>query len=439
MADDIAPELLEKVQSDYRKLREKDEELARIREKTAAGSADGKDLDAYAVREGELLAEALRNNVSGEALPNGKMYFNIANRVLPPVLQEDYGHVADMAERIQQSMNDKAGIHIRAQRPDLEEDRVKGLVNLAATADQYENIRKELEGDVVNFSQSVATNSVRKNADFQYKAGLSPKIVRTEAAGCCKWCSDLAGTYDYASVKAAGNAVWQRHRGCGCVVEYDPGNGSRQNVHTKQRYDWKEENITATASRIKESEEFERTEQEKSEERKEYIASAAAVPSKMRQYVPDPETRRRIIQEGINEKKAVFAEEGTTLNKLGYSLPEKEGYYTVVCHGKQYYVEFKGKRIDPDTLCAIIAQREDYKKGTDIRLISCYAGTKEDGVARYIADKLGVNVLAADKKAIISKTLSGEWLVYSGSEEKKHDGNMLIFEPKGGVRIAESN
>lgn len=234
MADDIAPELLEKVQSEYRKLRENDAELARIRERTAAGTADGKDLDAYAVREGELLAEALRNNVSGDVLPNGKMYFNIADRVLQPVLEEDYGHVADISERIYQSLNSKAGIHIRAQRPDLDEDRVKGLVNLAATADQYEDIRKQLEGDVVNFSQSVSTDSVRKNADFQYKAGLSPKIVRTAAAGCCKWCTDLAGTYDYATVKASGKEVWQRHRGCGCVVEYDPGNGSRQNVHTKQ-------------------------------------------------------------------------------------------------------------------------------------------------------------------------------------------------------------
>ena len=49
MAEDIAPELLEKVQSEYRKLRENDAELAQIREKTAAGSSDGKDLDAYAV------------------------------------------------------------------------------------------------------------------------------------------------------------------------------------------------------------------------------------------------------------------------------------------------------------------------------------------------------------------------------------------------------
>lgn len=269
MAEDIVPGLLEKVQSDYRELRENDEELARISERTAAGSADGKDLDAYAVREGELLAEALRRNVSGDILPNGKMYFNIANRVLPPVLKENYGNVADMSQRIITGMNERAGIHIKAQRPELNEDRVKGLVNLAAAADQYEDRRKELEGDVVNFSQSVGTDTVRKNADFQYQAGLSPKIHRTAEGGCCKWCSGLSGTYDYGSVKGTGNEVWQRHRDCRCVVEFDPGNGRRQNAHSKA---WKSDEDRA--KRIEYSQEKnEEREQERQQERQRRIDS----------------------------------------------------------------------------------------------------------------------------------------------------------------------
>ena len=269
MAEDIVPGLLEKVQSDYRELRENDEDLARISERTAAGSADGKDLDAYAVREGELLAEALRRNVSGDILPNGKMYFNIANRVLPPVIKENYGNVADMSQRIITGMNERAGIHIKAQRPELNEDRVKGLVNLAAAADQYEDRRKELEGDVVNFSQSVGTDTVRKNADFQYQAGLSPKIHRTAEGGCCKWCSGLSGTYDYGSVKGTGNEVWQRHRDCRCVVEFDPGNGRRQNAHSKA---WKSDEDRA--KRIEYSQEKnEEREQERQQERQRRIDS----------------------------------------------------------------------------------------------------------------------------------------------------------------------
>ena len=231
--EDIAPELLKKVQEDYRKRCENDKELARIEALAESGKANGKDTDAYAVRAGELLAAALHDNVSGDVLPDGKMYFNIASRVLPPVLRDNYELVAGMSTRIQQVLNDNAGLHMKALRPDLNEDRVKGLVNLAASADQYEDKRKELEADVVNFSQRISADGFHKNAEFQYTSGFNPKIRREAESGCCKWCQALEGTYDYYDVRDTGNDVWRRHRGCKCVVEYDPGTGRRQNAHTK--------------------------------------------------------------------------------------------------------------------------------------------------------------------------------------------------------------
>ena len=81
-----------------------------------------------------------------------------------------------------------------------------------------------------------------------------------------------------------------------------------------------------------------------------------------------------------------------------------------------------------ETLCAIIAQRKDYKKGTDIRLISCYTGSKEDGVAQYIANKLGVTVWAPDKLGIISK-FTNRYRIYSGSEKGVEDGTFVPFTP----------
>lgn len=231
--EDIAPELLKKVQEDYRKRCENDKELARIEALAESGKANGKDTDAYAVRAGELLAAALHDNVSGDVLPDGKMYFNIANRVLPPVLRDNYELVAGMSTRIQQVLNDNAGLHMKALRPDLNEDRVKGLVNLAASADQYEDKRKELEADVVSFSQRISADGFHKNAEFQYTSGFTPKIRREAESGCCEWCQALEGTYDYADVRDTGNDVWRRHRGCRCIVEYDPGDGRRQNAHAK--------------------------------------------------------------------------------------------------------------------------------------------------------------------------------------------------------------
>lgn len=239
--EDIAPELLNGIQKDYREGREKDKELNQIRKLTAAGAADGKDLDKYAVRSGELLAEALHNNVSGDVLPNGKMYFNIAEKVLPPVLEENHKDVADISVEIQNLLNKKAGIGIKAIYPELNGDRIDGLVNLAASADLYESIRKLLEQDIINFSQSTATDSVKRNADYHYRSGLSPRIVRTAESGCCKWCQALEGTYWYADVNGTGNDVWRRHRDCRCVVEYDAGNGKTQNAHSK-KWSWKEDN-----------------------------------------------------------------------------------------------------------------------------------------------------------------------------------------------------
>lgn len=431
MADDIAPELLEKVQSEYRKLRENDAELARIREKTAAGSADGKDLDAYAVREGELLAEALRNNVSGDVLPNGKMYFNIADRVLPPVLQEDFGHVADIAERIQQSMNDKAGIHIRAQRPDPDEDRVKGLVNLAATAGQYENIRKELEGDVVNFSQSVATESVRKNADFQYKAGLSPKIVRTEAAGCCKWCSDLAGTYDYASVKATGNVVWQRHRGCGCVVEYDPGNGKRQNAYTKA---WRSDEDRAKRIEYSKNLEMQRTEE-----------NVAKRQERIQRDVSD-----RINKFNGNRELLKLAKEGNIyvvktekLYENALKIEPIEGFEDFVSHGDPYSIVFRDANGNETNVSAKefgdILEANGYS-GQKMRLIACQTGAGDGLIPTYIAKRFDTEVIAPTE--IVNVDFDGNMLLANRDEDAKmgiETGEWVLFGPKGRIKVWSSS
>ena len=80
---------------------------------------------------------------------------------------------------------------------------------------------------------SVVEGEDLDNADFQYKAGLSPKIVRTSTGNCCEWCDKLAGTYEYSDVRKTGNNVWRRHSYCRCLVDYHPGNGKKQNAHTK--------------------------------------------------------------------------------------------------------------------------------------------------------------------------------------------------------------
>ena len=155
-------------------------------------------------------------------------------------------------------------------------------------------------------------------------------------------------------------------------------------------------------------------------------ASASKLPSKLSRYIPDDETRQEIMRQGIEADKPIFTDD--LLGKLAHELPPDPDKYTVVMHGHPYCVEFFGQKIDVETLCAIIAQRKDYKKGTDIRLISCYTGSKEDGVAQCIANKLGVTVWAPDKLGIISK-FTNRYRIYSGSEKGVEDGTFVPFTP----------
>ena len=97
----------------------------------------------------------------------------------------------------------------------------------------FDKIKYMLKEPLINLGQSIVDEAVRSNADFQYKAGLSPKIVRTSTGNCCEWCDKLAGTYEYSDVRKTGNNVWRRHSYCRCLVDYHPGNGKKQNAHTK--------------------------------------------------------------------------------------------------------------------------------------------------------------------------------------------------------------
>lgn len=240
--EDIVPELLNLIQNEFADAYESDKDITELMEKIDGGKATGADLDAYAARTGDLLAETLHRNISSDTLPDGRMYYNIANRILSPVLEKNYNLVADVAAAVQEQLNERAGIGIRPMRPEINRDRINGLVDLASDAEQYDDVSGQVESGVVNYTQSVATDSVHENAEFHYKAGLTPRIVRTAEVGCCQWCQDLAGTYDYSDVRNSGNDVYRRHRNCRCTVEYDPSDGSkRQNVHSKQ-YSWKEDN-----------------------------------------------------------------------------------------------------------------------------------------------------------------------------------------------------
>ena len=170
-----------------------------------------------------------------DILPDGRLYWNIADRVVRPLLEEDYARIADAAAAAQQALNRQARIGIAPQRAVLDADRVNGLLNKLAEAERFEDAAWALAEPVRTFSRMAVDDVLKANVDFQGRAGLRPRVVRIAESGCCKWCSALAGTYDYPHVP---KDVYRRHERCRCRVEYDPGEGRRQNVWNKT---WTEE------------------------------------------------------------------------------------------------------------------------------------------------------------------------------------------------------
>lgn len=229
--EDIAPVLLKKIQQDFQNGFDKSSMIEGLYAKVRDGTATYKEANEFALETGELLAKAYRNNISSDALPDGKLYYNIAQRILNPTLRNNYELITDVIEQVQKALNDAANIGIKPVKPELNQDRIDGIINRASDADNYDAVSWILDEPVMNFSQSIVDDSIRENAEFHAKAGMSPKIVRKLHGGCCEWCRALAGTYSYPDVP---KDVYRRHQRCRCTVDYYPGNGKIQNVHSKQ-------------------------------------------------------------------------------------------------------------------------------------------------------------------------------------------------------------
>jgi len=159
------------------------------------------------------------------------MYFNIADRILNATLGENHRLISDVTAQVQKIMNQPAGIGIKPITPKLNQDKIDGLVNRISSEENFDDVAWILDEPVVNYSQSVVDDAVESNAEFQTKAGLSPKIIRTSTEHCCKWCEEVAGTYEYPNVP---QDVFRRHERCRCTVDSLSGDWKRQNVHSKK-------------------------------------------------------------------------------------------------------------------------------------------------------------------------------------------------------------
>lgn len=240
MAVDIVPELLRLLRERFGDGIADSKEVKRITERITNGTATLADVHDYSIATGESLSQALREILIPERLPDGRIYWNIADRTIRPLIEQEYSLVNETAEQIQTIVNESDGIRLEAVRAEFPQGRIHGFLDKLVT-DEINQFRWLLE-PVINISESFSDDYMMANADARYKAGLKVSIIReTESAGTrsshghkyfipCDWCSRLAGEYAYPGVPPA---VFQRHESCRCRVTYK-NERQRQNVWSKE-------------------------------------------------------------------------------------------------------------------------------------------------------------------------------------------------------------
>ena len=217
------------VRDKFSELFESNKKIESLFKKLKTGTADYREANEFSLIVGEILSDTF-----GEVFKEYGEKINVvdmADEVVSQMLRQNYKLSSLMCDVVQGNLNRAGGIGVKPIAPEFDVLRAEGIVEKIKEIGTVEGIKVTLSEDVINFSQSVADEWVRTNAEFQKSLGLGSKVVRiwsgsrpSHDSRGTDWCESLAGVYNYTDGEVPAN-VWKRHKGCKCIVSYYP-NGS---------------------------------------------------------------------------------------------------------------------------------------------------------------------------------------------------------------------
>ena len=219
---DIGAELLEKIRAYFKKKCQGDAFIQSVLGKVAAGTAQMEEISLLSQSIGFRASQAISEFVNVAALPDGKMYYNIADTILSGVLKDHYEIIKSAAAECQRALDRKMGINIEPQRAPYPAERVQAVAGAASAPDiSEEKMVRRMTSTTENITRSFYDDYVETNVKYRSEAGLECFIIRSDHGGCCKWCAALAGKYRYP--EEVPKDVYRRHDNCTCTVTYTNG------------------------------------------------------------------------------------------------------------------------------------------------------------------------------------------------------------------------
>ena len=107
--NDVAPAISEKVNKRFEYLISRDDKIKRSLDRLEKGTATFEDAYYYAQNIGYCLADAF-SLISDDDLPDGRMYYNIAEKAVKPFLEHSAGMCEDYSAKVVKLLNEKAGL-----------------------------------------------------------------------------------------------------------------------------------------------------------------------------------------------------------------------------------------------------------------------------------------------------------------------------------------
>lgn len=217
MNNDVSPSILEAVAKDFKKKYSSSKEINRLLVKIEKGTATHTDSYQFTQKVSDFLNYAIKKNMTGSTLPNGKLYYHIAEDVLTPLLKNNHALVTNYAKDVQTILNVKDDIPFKGVTAKVNTDRIEGICSEFSRADMFEETQQELADTIENYSLSSVDDTIKENARFLNNLGYHEVVERRAESGACKWCRSLDGTYDYSP--NMDNTVFKRHKRCKCTID----------------------------------------------------------------------------------------------------------------------------------------------------------------------------------------------------------------------------
>ena len=139
--EDIVPSLYKKIKEEFDTYIEKDIEIQEILNGTNK-EASFEDVSFLSGRLGRYASKSLKKYITKENMPEGRIYWNILERTIVPIMKEVHRIVNDLAVTVQLLEDKKQNIGIKPLRTQFNKERVDSIMNkitaLQKEVEEYE-------------------------------------------------------------------------------------------------------------------------------------------------------------------------------------------------------------------------------------------------------------------------------------------------------------